>query len=298
MRSRSFAFFIFSLILFAAAAVGLQASEPAAAVSETTPAAVSAPASDASAEITDVSKRPLKVAIYSKSMKKKRLAAIIETDELFECIPVSAEDIRNGILDKFDFVLLPGGTARGQARDMQPEGVEKLKEFVHKGNGYLGVCAGAYFPMHQGFLNGNTKSPKWARGIEQLDLELTEEGIEIFGEEYRGMQKVRYANGPVFDVNIDPNMPQVDILAWFRSEVALNGTPAGIQVNSPAMARTIYGKGLVITFSPHPEDSETLKYFFPKALRYMAGKLNKIPQTETNAEANAKSQTKTTADAH
>ncbi|MBO5437746.1 MAG: hypothetical protein J6A23_08790, partial [Thermoguttaceae bacterium] len=233
MRSRSFAFSFFSLILFAAAAVGLQASEPAA-VSETAPAAT-APASDVSAEIEDVSKRPLKVAIYSKSMKKKRLAAIIETDELFECIPVSAADIRNGILDKCDFVLLPGGSARAQAKDMQPEGVEKLKKFVHEGNGYLGVCAGAYFPIHQGFLNGNTKSPKWARGIEQLDLELTEEGIAIFGEEYRGMQKVRYANGPVFDVNIDPNMPQVDILAWFRSEVALNGTPAGIQVNSPAM---------------------------------------------------------------
>lgn len=296
MRSRSFAFSFFSLILFAAAAVGLQASEPAA-VSETAPAAT-APASDVSAEIEDVSKRPLKVAIYSKSMKKKRLAAIIETDELFECIPVSAADIRNGILDKCDFVLLPGGSARAQAKDMQPEGVEKLKKFVHEGNGYLGVCAGAYFPIHQGFLNGNTKSPKWARGIEQLDLELSEEGIAIFGEEYRGMQKVRYANGPVFDVNIDPDMPQVDILAWFRSEVALNGTPAGIQVNSPAMARTTYGKGMVITFSPHPEDSETLKYFFPKALRYMAGKLNKIPQTETNAETNAESQTETAADAH
>ena len=211
MRSRSFAFSFFSLILFAAAAVGLQASEPAA-VSETAPAAT-APASDVSAEIEDVSKRPLKVAIYSKSMKKKRLAAIIETDELFECIPVSAADIRNGILDKCDFVLLPGGSARAQAKDMQPEGVEKLKKFVHEGNGYLGVCAGAYFPIHQGFLNGNTKSPKWARGIEQLDLELTEEGIAIFGEEYRGMQKVRYANGPVFDVNIDPDMPLKEINA-------------------------------------------------------------------------------------
>ena len=277
MRSRIFSFAIFSFIIFTAAAC-LRASEPVA------PSESSAAIQEAAAEIPASGK--LKVAIYSLSMQKKRIARILEEDGAFECTPVSGEDIKNGILEGFDFVLLPGGSGRGQARSMQPEGVANLKKFVHDGNGYLGICAGAYFPMQQGFLNGNTKSPKWLRGEEHLDLELTEEGLEVFGEEFRGIQKVRYANGPVFDINIDPNMPQVEVLAWFRSETAKNGTPAGIQVNSPAMVRTTYGNGMLITFSPHPESSDTLCVFLPKALRYMAKYLNKpIPENAPNQPA-------------
>ncbi len=43
------------------------------------------------------------------------------------------QQIREGVLDKFDLVLLPGGSGREQGKSMGPEGVAKLKEFVASG---------------------------------------------------------------------------------------------------------------------------------------------------------------------
>lgn len=218
---------------------------------------------------------PIRVAIYQdKGVARKApplLMEILSEDPAFEAKCVSGQDIRDGILEQFDLILLPGGSGRGEAASMQPEGVEKVKEFVRSGKGYLGICAGAYFPIQQGFMNAETKSPKWVRGQAMLEIELTEAGLEVFGEEFKGTQIVRYHNGPIIHVNVDPNGPEVEVLSWFRTETSKGDAPVGIQVNSPAMVRTTYGDGHIVTFSPHPESSgsETLKLFVPRALRYL-----------------------------
>lgn len=215
----------------------------------------------------------IRVAIYQdKGVGKNgppRLMEILAEAPEFEAKIVNGQDIRNGVLDQFDLFLLPGGSGLGEAASMQPEGVEKVKEFVRSGKGYLGICAGAYFPIQQNFMNAKTKSPLWRRGKAMLELELSDAGLEMFGEEFKGTQIVRYSNGPIIDINVDPNGPKVEVLSWFRTETAQNDTPVGIQVNSPAMVRTTYGKGHIITFSPHPESSDTLKFFVPRALHYL-----------------------------
>ena len=217
----------------------------------------------------------IRVAIYQdKGVAKKApplLAEILAKDPAFETQLVNGQDIRDGILEQFDLFLLPGGSGLGEAASMQPEGVEKVKEFVCSGKGYLGICAGAYFPMQQGFMNAKTKSPKWVRGQAMLEVELTEAGVEIFGEEFKEKQLIRYHNGPIININVDPNGPNVEVLSWFRTETSKGDAPVGIQVNSPAMVKTTYGKGHIITFSPHPESSgsETLTLFVPRALHYL-----------------------------
>ena len=216
----------------------------------------------------------IRVAVYKdKGVGKgsaEMLVRIIEQDPAFEYRIINGQDIRDGVLDQFDLFVLPGGSGRGEAASMQPEGVEKVKAFVRSGRGYLGICAGAYFPLQQEFINVTRKSTLWQRGHAKLKIELTDLGREVFGQEYVGELEVNYHNGPVININENPDMPKVEVLAWFRSEVAENGTPEGIQINSPAMIFTRYEKGPVITISPHPEGTKGLKGFINSALHYLA----------------------------
>jgi glutamine amidotransferase-like uncharacterized protein len=185
---------------------------------------------------------------------------------------INGQQIREGILDKFDLILLPGGSGKGQGDSMGPEGVAKLKEFVASGKGYIGICAGAYVPMQQGFMNAKTKDPRWRRGKAMLDIEFSEAGLKIFGEKYKGIQTIKYANGPIMDVNISTNLPPVEVLAWFRTEVAEQGTPKGIQVNSPAIVLTTYGKGKMFVVSPHPEQTPDLRGLVEAMVRFVVKK--------------------------
>ena len=185
---------------------------------------------------------------------------------------INGQQIREGILDNFDMILLPGGTGKGQGDSMGPEGVQKLKDFIASGKGYIGICAGAYVPMQQGFMNAKTKDPRWRRGKTTLQIEFSETGLKLFGEKYKGLQDIRYANGPVMDVNISSNLPPVEVLAWFRTEIANPGTPAGIQVNSPAIVMTTYGKGTMLVISPHPETTPALRGLMVEMIRFVAQK--------------------------
>ena len=66
---------------------------------------------------------------------------------------------------------------------MQPAGVAKLKAFVKSGKGYIGFCAGAYFPIDQRFMdNAQIKTRNWQRGLAFLKIEPTDLGVKIFGE--------------------------------------------------------------------------------------------------------------------
>ena len=185
---------------------------------------------------------------------------------------VNGQQIREGALDKFDLVLLPGGSGRGQGESMGSEGVAKLKEFVASGKGYIGICAGAYVPMQQGFINAKTKHPHWRRGKADLKIAFSEAGLKLFGEQYGGLQEVRYNNGPIMNVNISTNQPAVEVLAWFRTEIAEKGAPEGIQVDSPAILLTTYGKGTMLIISPHPEQTPGLRGLMVEMIRFVARK--------------------------
>ncbi len=205
------------------------------------------------------------------------LPSIIATDPAFEFEFVNGDQIRAGILDYFDILILPGGSGMGEAKSMQQQGVDKVKEFVRSGHGLLGICAGAYFPMQQDFINAQTKDSRWKRGHATVKIEVSEEGKKVFGDGYPGLLDIVYANGPIMKVNVYSDRPQGEVLAWFRSEVAQNDTPKGIQINSPAILLAKYGKGTIITSSPHAEQTKALHGFILKELHYLASQLNPDP---------------------
>ncbi|MFK5924734.1 MAG: succinylglutamate desuccinylase/aspartoacylase family protein [Verrucomicrobiota bacterium] len=186
---------------------------------------------------------------------------------------VSGADIREGTLDDFDAVIFPGGSGRKESASLQQEGLENVREFISDGGVYVGVCAGCYlacenFSWSLKILDAKTLPGKWKRGRASLDLEFSD--VLPFSE--MGLKsnkaKVTYINGPVMAPANSGAIPDFETVAIFKTETAKNGSPKGIQINSPAILRGQFGKGRVIGISPHPEQSDGLRDVLPRLLEW------------------------------
>lgn len=193
-----------------------------------------------------------------------------------EAVQVTGEEIAGGILSEFHVVVFPGGSASAQSRALGAQGRENVRDFVGEGNGYIGICAGAYlacsdFSWGVGVLAAKTVSPKWQRGVGIVEMEVTAAGEDLTGLEPK-VHEVYYENGPVIAPQEDGDIPPFETVAYFRSELAENETPQGIMIDSPAIARGFFGKGRVVISSPHPERTDSMDgSFVPAAVRWAAG---------------------------
>jgi len=191
-------------------------------------------------------------------------------------VRVCGADIAGGALDLFDVLIVPGGSASKEAASIGQEGRARLRKFVEDGGGYVGICAGAYlatsgFSWSLNILDAKTASPKWKRGTGLVKLELTGRGREILGDR-AGQFDCKYANGPILVPAQMESLPDYEPLAFFRTELAENGAPAGIMVNSPAIVAGRCGKGRVICSSPHPESTPGLEDIIPRAVAWVTQK--------------------------
>jgi hypothetical protein len=189
---------------------------------------------------------------------------------------VSPKDIQAGALKQFNVVMFTGGSGSGQGRALGEAGCREVRQFVEKGGGYVGICAGSYlacsgFSWSLGLLNAKTLSPLWKRGTATVKVELTDRGREILGPR-QGKLDCLYFQGPIVGPAGVPELPEFEPLAVFRSEVAENNTPKGIMINSPAIFAGRFGKGRVLCFSPHPEQTEDLGTFVTRAVAWTAAR--------------------------
>lgn len=227
--------------------------------------------------------KPIKVALYNDVGAAGKGVPCVCTElgkyPDIEVTKVSAEQIRNGILDNFDVVAFTGGTASAQARTLKEQGRANVKKFVEKGGGYMGICAGAYlacngFDWAVGVLDAKTVSPKWQRGEGTVEMELTPEGQKLLGQTNK-IFAVKYENGPIIKHN-SGLLPTYKPLATFRTEKAENGSPVGAMVHSPAIVTSTCGKGRVVVISPHPEQSPGAQSMIPAAIKWLAHKEHRL----------------------
>jgi glutamine amidotransferase-like uncharacterized protein len=195
----------------------------------------------------------------------------------FEASFISAQEIREGSLKNFDVVLFPGGTGSGESKALGDEGWKELRKFLNDGGGFIGTCAGAYLALVNlsretgRLIDAELQEGEWERGEAILEIELTEEGRKVL-EDFTGTVNVAYQNGPVFHPAHYEGLKPYSVLAYFRTEIAENDAPKGVQVNSPAIAYGAYGKGRVIICSPHPELTPDLNCLVPKMTKFAAQK--------------------------
>lgn len=223
--------------------------------------------------------RSLRVALFADEGAGEEGVATV-TEQLrasgIKVVAVTGEEIAGGILSEFDVVVFPGGSASAQARALGGQGRENVRDFVGDGNGYVGICAGAYlacsdFSWGVGVLAAGTVSPLWQRGVGIVEMEVTAAGEDLTGLEPK-VHEVYYENGPIIAPRENGEIPPFETVAYFRSELAENDTPEGIMIDSPAIARGVFGKGRVVVSSPHPERTESMDgSFVPAAVRWAAG---------------------------
>ncbi len=225
----------------------------------------------------------IRVAIYNSSGTGGTSAWQIERCltplENVSCHRVSAAAIRAGALRQFDVVAFPGGTGSGKAKALTGRGLREVREFVRRGGGYLGICAGAYlatshYSWSLGILDAKVlDSAHWARGTGTVRMGLTREGMGLFQTERRTVA-VRYAQGPLLAPAGNDDIPDFEVLARYETEIAKNGVPKGVMVGTPAIVRGLFGKGRVVVASPHPESSKDagLRDYVRRAVRWLARK--------------------------
>jgi hypothetical protein len=88
---------------------------------------------------------------------------------------------------------------------------------------------------------------------------------------WSGCSKCATQTVPSSSRAIGRTFPAYRPLSLFRSEIAENGSPKGVMVNSPAQAVGTFGKGRVFISSPHPENTPGLEHLIPRGILWAAG---------------------------
>ena len=81
---------------------------------------------------------------------------------------------------------------------------------------------------------------------------------------------IHYGNGPIIKPAGRTDLAPYEPLAFYRTEFAENGTPAGAMVNTPAIVKGQFGKGRVVISSPHPEQTPGLEIIVERAVQWLA----------------------------
>jgi hypothetical protein len=221
---------------------------------------------------------PIRVALYDDNgafgKGVPRLSEILAHAGGFQVTIFKAADIAGGMLENKDVVIFTGGSGSKQGNALGDAGRAAVVKFVQGGGGYLGICGGAYlacskFSWGLGLLDAQTVSPKWRRGAGQVQIEFTPEGQQLttLAAERRD---IRYDNGPILKPAGRTDLAPYEPLAFFRTELAENGTPVGAMVNTPAMVQGRFGQGRVLISSPHPEQTPGLETAVEHAVRWLA----------------------------
>jgi glutamine amidotransferase-like uncharacterized protein len=225
---------------------------------------------------------PVKVAVFKgtgvNASSDSLIAALHVTEgRKFEVVRITADEIRDGKLAGVQVLAHPGGSGGGQGKSLGEDGRKAVRDFVNRGGGYLGVCAGAYlatndYPWSLNLINARVVDKQhWARGKGTVKLRLSEKGSELLLQKGRELD-IHYAQGPLLSRREwdDPKVPSYESLAIFTSEIAENGAPRGVMEGTSAIVRCEYGNGRVFCFSPHPELTEGLHHLVPLAVSWLA----------------------------
>lgn len=156
----------------------------------------------------------------------------------------TADEIDSNTLSSYDILIMPGGNSVSYINGNNIN-VDAIKQFVSQGNGYLGICAGAYSASNSidGLYSGwglashvNTKNVNY-EGL--LSISTTSSGSVLSSE---STMNLHHQNGPaMYTTSSD-----VYSFAYYADN------KTGYQDYSAILGES-YGSGRVILCGSHPE---------------------------------------------
>lgn len=184
---------------------------------------------------------------------------------------VTGADLVGGCLDDCDLLVMPGGFATwGLDRAEGIDGIDDaISVFIRKGGAYMGSCGGAFY-MSEG-------RPGWHCAIDAMP-KFTQEylltgaavlGISVEGAVIgRGLPEtveLPYYHGPIYS-NAERSAETLGRFGNYISDSRLfieNPLSPDLfdkdMKGTPAIFMASFGKGKVLTFSPHPEMGEFVR---------------------------------------
>lgn len=188
---------------------------------------------------------------------------------------LDAAELALGGLDRFDALVLPGGSGSRQMGNLGDLGQRKVLDFVQaRGGGVVGICAGAYmlsdtpaYPcLHLGGLEAIDREHD-ARGHGLVRFTFTPQTFDVFPE-FRGREHafMQYFEGPVLVPAPGGKAVPLGVMA---SDVHLeNGAPAGMTPGRSFLAWAEAGRGRVFLVSGHPENTPGMRWMLPRMVRW------------------------------
>jgi len=194
--------------------------------------------------------------------------------------PISAVEIQNGELSKYDALIIPGGSGSKQLLNIGETGEKIIRDFVlNQGKGIVGICAGAYMlSSTPGYPNLKLASSvhidraHYNRGRGLIEFELNESGMVVFPELKGHNLFIQYYDGPV--------LVQSDSIAGTYTELGKyvtdihpdNFAPSGITPGKTFLLNQEIEKGRIFLVAGHPESTPGMRWMVPRMVRWVCRK--------------------------
>lgn len=222
-----------------------------------------------------------KIAVFvgngARSIGAFRWVEIATMAENVEAVPVDGAAIRAGALDGMDVVIMPGGRASLEARDLGAKGREKLKAFIRNGGGYIGTCAGCYLVtqpspgLRKDYLGLIPYRDGTSGGKADINIFFNGKATELAGIK-KGVCKVTYAGGPVpRHTGKEVEGSHIEVVGTYAGNINASRKSRKSFAGKPAALAGTCGKGRLFVFTVHPESDVDDHYLIRGALRYVTG---------------------------
>ena len=240
------------------------------------------------------SSRPVRAGVFagvgSMGLSSTELIRYVARSPELDLTLVDGEDIRNGALNGLDLLVVPGGSAWVIVGDMEPKGVENVKDFIRKGGSFIGICAGCVMLLDDEYriASGVSMVPYSRYGAYSGDamtsMTLTDEGAKALGME-KGTFDVWYSGGPIM-FRRHAEVPDAKIETWglYGSNVTNEGWGAHMKGNVSCIGGT-FGKGRLAATSCHPEFRHSADALVKGLFRYATGREVTFPEPKVNPGA-------------
>lgn len=194
---------------------------------------------------------------------------------------IGAATIMSDKVFNYDLLLFPGGSGKAQTIMLGQLGMKRVQNLVTEhGIGVLGICAGSYV------LSQTDGYPSLGlSGFEAIDIEhdhrghglvkfsLTEEGKLLFPElSSEEIWYSKYYEGPVLTVPSQALFKGRSLSTMLSDVHTVEGTPKNMTNNRPFITATEAGKGKVVTFVGHPENTPGMRWMIPRMVRWAINK--------------------------
>ena len=225
--------------------------------------------------------KPLRVAVFvgsgARNVGAFRWLQITTCAKDMEPVFVDGASVRNGALDDADVLVIPGGWSGGEAETLEADGREKVKDFVRRGGGYIGTCAGCCLAMeshktHKDMLHMIPYTFGPGGGAAEMPIAFNQLAKEMCGIP-RKTWRIRYSHGPVPVPSTPVPGSDVKVIATYAGDINSMGEPARKSMaRQAAVIAGTYGKGRLFVSAVHPESDVNDHEILRCAFEYVSGR--------------------------